>query len=418
MYFIPENRGKAAKRARGKNRRLCSLSALSVCALVMTLMCVFSNSSICYAVSYDGQVVGQVSSRAEVDSAVEAAETVAGEILGEENVIAQDLTVVALVGSAPDSAEDLAGKLVESVDGIVWRWVVTVDGQTVGALSGPDELDALLDPILQRYTTDTTVSVFTRQEVECVYALVSAELESDPDRLAWLLDPDNGESPHRLTVITREASQTTEVIPYEVRIAYDPNGYSDEQTVECEGQDGVMTYNFVTELENGQAISTLALGACVSAQPVAEQVTVGALPGSRTDSKGAYIWPTVGIISSGFGWRVTDVGNSYHEGFDIANNVGTDVWAADGGEVIYAENTCGAYGLMVKILHDNGEVTCYAHLSKILVNVGDRVAQGDVIAKMGMTGYVSGPHLHFEIRPDGENPVNPRGYLEGLPASE
>lgn len=404
---------------KGRNRKILSLLALSVCALSLTLMCIFSTSNICYAVSYDGEVVGQVSSRAELNAAVEEAETAAQAILGdEEPVIVPELTVTALVGSDPDSVQDLAGKLVESVEGIDWRWAVTVDGEAVGTLGGPEELDAIIEPILDRYTTENTVSVFTQQEVACSWILASSDLESDPQALSWLLDPENTQSPYRLTVVTREARQTSKAIPFETEIRYDETGYSDELTVDREGQEGVLTCNFVTELENGQTVSTQVLGTCVSVEPVSKIITVGAIPGSRTDSKGYYIWPTVGLITSEYGWRVTDVGNSNHMGVDIGNSVGTDIWAADGGQVIYAGNTNAAYGLMVKILHDNGEVTCYAHLSKILVEVGDKVAQGQIIAKMGMTGYVTGPHLHFEVRPDGENPVDPLRYLEGWPASE
>ncbi len=419
MYFKRHDHSNITERIGRKSRKVLSLSALSVCALVLTLMCAFSNSNICYAVAYDGQIVGQVSSRAEVDAAVEAAESTVEEILGNDvPVIVPDLTVTARVGSAPESAEDLAGKLIESVDGIVWRWAVTVDGATVGALDDPDGLHVLLQPILDRYTTDSTVSAFTRQELECSYTLVSAELTSDPVKIAWLLDPENVQSPYRVTVVTREARQTAEAIPYETEILYDEDGYSDEVSVDRQGQEGVLSHNFVAELENGREVSIQDLGSCVSSEPISEVRTVGAIPGSRTDSRGYYIWPTVGLITAGYGWRDTDVGNAYHQGMDIANSVGTDVWAADGGEVIYAENTYGAYGLMVKILHDNGEVTCYAHLSKILVEVGEKVAQGELIAKMGMTGYVSGPHLHFEVRPDGENPVDPMKYLEGWPDPE
>jgi len=136
------------------------------------------------------------------------------------------------------------------------------------------------------------------------------------------------------------------------------------------------------------------------------------MPGSRTDSTGTYIWPTTGVISSHFGYRSPGVGSSYHKGIDIANDRGTDVWAADGGTVIYADWATG-YGWFVKIEHDNGDVTCYAHLKKFIVEVGDKVSQGDIIGYMGNTGISSGPHLHFEVRLDGDKKVNPTKYLTG-----
>lgn len=415
MYFKRDPHAKATGRSKNRGRKVLSLSALSFCALFLTFMCVFSNSCICYAVAYDGTVVGQVSSRAELDAAIAEADSMAEAILGTENPVSSELTVSALVGTQAESAEELAGKLVESIEGIEWRWVVTVDGRTAGAVESPEELNDILGSILDRYTNDATVSAYIKEDVVSSRALCSAEVRADAQALSRLLDPDNAESEFRLTVVTLETSQTTETIPYENEVIYDAEGYSDESSVLREGQDGEMTYALVSEFENGAPVSTEVISSFVSVAPVSKLVIEGVLPGSRTDSRGYYIWPTVGIVTSEFGGRETDVGSTNHSGMDIGNNVGTDVWAADGGEVIYAGNTYAAYGIMVKILHDNGEVTCYAHLSKVLVEVGDRVAQGDIIAKMGMTGYVSGPHLHFEIRPDGENPVNPRRYIDGSP---
>jgi murein DD-endopeptidase MepM/ murein hydrolase activator NlpD len=73
------------------------------------------------------------------------------------------------------------------------------------------------------------------------------------------------------------------------------------------------------------------------------------------------------------------------------------------------------YGNLVKIRHENGDVTCYAHNSKLLVGVGDRVLQGQRIAEMGRTGIASANHCHFELRPKGGDPVDPEEYLpEGV----
>jgi len=119
-----------------------------------------------------------------------------------------------------------------------------------------------------------------------------------------------------------------------------------------------------------------------------------------TASTGTFMWPTEGRLSSLFGPRVTNVGSSNHRGIDINSRHGSPIFAADGGEVI-ASGWANAFGLMIKIRHDNGMVTLYAHCSELLVDVGDRVSQGQVIARMGRTGVASGVHLHFEVIVDG-----------------
>ena len=118
-------------------------------------------------------------------------------------------------------------------------------------------------------------------------------------------------------------------------------------------------------------------------------------------------WPSRGIVTSGYGWRW----GKLHAGIDIAGPVGTPILAAAPGQVIYAGWNSGGYGNLVKIRHYNGSVTLYAHNSSIVVRRGQSVARGQMIARMGSTGFSTGPHLHFEIRPRGRGAVNPIAYL-------
>lgn len=115
--------------------------------------------------------------------------------------------------------------------------------------------------------------------------------------------------------------------------------------------------------------------------------------------------------SSSFGWRL-DPFNGYkafHEGLDFSASIGTPIYAAAGGIVSTAEQTPD-YGKIVKIDHGSGLETRYAHTSKLLVSAGQRVTKGQVIAEVGSTGRSTGPHLHYEIRLNG-NPLDPRKYL-------
>ena len=116
-------------------------------------------------------------------------------------------------------------------------------------------------------------------------------------------------------------------------------------------------------------------------------------------------------ISSAFGWRKDpiDGATKFHKGMDIAMPVGTEVSAARDGEVAFAGDVPG-YGLTVVVNHPGRIATRYAHLSEINVVPGQIVSEGQVIARSGATGRVTGPHLHFEVLEAGQ-PIDPDGLV-------
>ena len=120
-----------------------------------------------------------------------------------------------------------------------------------------------------------------------------------------------------------------------------------------------------------------------------------------------YMWPAKGTLTSGYGWRW----GRMHKGIDIAAPIGTPIMAAAPGEVIFAGWNSGGYGNLVKLQHSDGSVTFYAHNNRVLVSKGQKVKQGQLIAEMGSTGRSTGPHLHFEIRPNGTTAINPIARL-------
>ena len=118
--------------------------------------------------------------------------------------------------------------------------------------------------------------------------------------------------------------------------------------------------------------------------------------------------PVTGTISSRYGVS-SKIRVSTHTGLDIAATTGTPIKVVADGTVAFAAYS-GSYGYLVKVDHGNGVETWYGHTSKILVKEGQEVKAGDTIALVGSTGNSTGPHLHFEVRINGEH-VNPQKYL-------
>ena len=122
-------------------------------------------------------------------------------------------------------------------------------------------------------------------------------------------------------------------------------------------------------------------------------------------------WPVSGEITSPYGYRVHPIWGTTicHSGIDIGVDEGTPVHAADGGVVVWS-GWMGGYGYAVVIDHGNGLSTLYGHNSELAVDEGQSVAKGQVISYAGSTGNSTGPHVHFEVRVNGD-PVDPMGYL-------
>jgi len=190
---------------------------------------------------------------------------------------------------------------------------------------------------------------------------------------------------------------------------YDDSLYTDQSEIRVEGVNGQKQVTEYTIFLNGEESSTERGEEEILVEPVGQVTAIGTKPGKSTDSKGTYIWPARGIITSDFGYRNYYIGSSYHKGIDILGEEGQNILAADGGEVVCAEYVSG-YGNFIQIQHDNGEMTCYGHLSGFAVSVGDRVYQGQLIGYMGETGSAGAVHLHFELRQDGKQ-VDPMPYL-------
>jgi len=155
--------------------------------------------------------------------------------------------------------------------------------------------------------------------------------------------------------------------------------------------------------EQQQGAKTAPAPAASKAAPVQEAAVVSAPSGS------GFVWPAQGKVISKFGTTSDGLRN---DGINISAPAGAPVMAAADGTVAYAGNQLRGFGNLVLIRHSNGLITAYAHNQSLLVQKGDKVKRGAVIARVGQTGNVAKPQLHFEIR-KGEEPVDPMKYLGG-----
>jgi murein DD-endopeptidase MepM/ murein hydrolase activator NlpD len=149
--------------------------------------------------------------------------------------------------------------------------------------------------------------------------------------------------------------------------------------------------------------------------PAEPAPAVAKTPEAPVLSEEGFLWPVNGRINSGFGPR----GSSFHDGIDIGAPEGAPIHAIDKGEVIYSDELRG-YGNIVIVRHSGNLISVYAHNQINLVREGQSVERGEILARVGRTGQVTGPHLHFEIRKNNaaQDPLRFLPQLCCLPASD
>ena len=189
--------------------------------------------------------------------------------------------------------------------------------------------------------------------------------------------------------------------------------------------DAIMAEEAQTEAAIDRLVAQLEAERAEAARRAAEEAAAAAAQnggggGGSANATGSFVFPVASYvyISSRFGERVHPITGElkHHNGMDIAANMGTAVYAADGGKVVLAE-WYGGYGNCIMIDHGNGYKTLYGHLSSIGVSEGQSVSQGAVIGAVGSTGNSTGPHLHFEVYAN-DSRIDPEQFYSGLVISQ
>ncbi|HHY04252.1 MAG TPA: peptidoglycan DD-metalloendopeptidase family protein [Thermoanaerobacterales bacterium] len=208
-----------------------------------------------------------------------------------------------------------------------------------------------------------------------------------------------------LNVVVTKKVVYSENIPYKTETVKDKSIVKGNQKIKQTGQNGERQVTAEVTYKNGAKIEQNRIDEKIVKEPVNKIVACGTKVQLASRGSGRFLWPSSGRVTSPFGRR----GRGMHTGIDIANSKGTAIYAANSGTVSFVGRK-GGYGNLVIINHGGGFSTYYAHCNSTLVKSGQSVSRGQKIATVGTTGRTTGPHLHFEVRVNGQ-PKNPISYL-------
>lgn len=443
-----------------KKRRLHPvLLGIIACALLITGFALYYNNNTAFCVVVDGEEIGVVKNKEDFQSVIDELAREAEERLGSEVKFLIEADFRRIKGLSLDITpkEEIKQVLNSIMEYKVKAAAVQISGEKVVWVEDEEAARRVLDAVKAAFIKEDENSkledVEIEEEVLIVEDYISPDKLMDKERAVstllrgtdeikvhkvkkgesfWLIARNNSMTvsdlknanpdiksetlqigqelnlivpkPY-LNVVTREVITYNMGIPYSTKIEYDDSLWSWETRVKQNGIYGTKEVTARVVRKNGVEIEREILEERVLKEPVYRILTRGTKT-APSRGTGRFLWPTIGRISSPFGKR----GREFHTGVDIAAPVGTPVKAADSGTVTFA-GWNGGYGRLIIVDHGNGFTTYYAHNSKLLVGVGDKVEKGQTISLVGNSGRSTGPHLHFEIRKNGE-PLNPLNFFE------
>ena len=436
--------------AAAENRAVGPVTFLLLSGVVgatLTLTTLYSTS---YAVTVDGEPVGVVADQSVVDRAIQTVEAQGTQLLGYDyqvdGQVDYDFTLT-LKSQLSDqrTIQNYFYEQLNQVSDQVKSYEVTVDGRSVGVVKDLEGLGDMLDELKAQYTTENTVqtgfvenlqvhpvyavedqmtvgemeealtanttgdTTYTVEKGDTFNAIAYANDMSVSDLTALNPDVDINrlmvgdvlnvkELIPVLSVQTQDHEVYAQTIECPVEEVEDSSMYIGDTKVLTQGEEGEARVEADVVYVNGVEQERTIISSTTVREPTTTVMAVGTKEKPKTASKGYFIWPTSSHrINSYFGGRNLWGSYDYHSGLDIHATYGEGIKAADGGTVTFA-GWRGSYGNLVIITHDNGIQTYYAHNSSLVVSAGDKVYQGQVIARAGSTGNSSGVHCHFEIR--------------------
>lgn len=361
-----------------------------------------------YNVVISGKNIGFVESKSKVESTIDKInETYRPYFSGEDAIYDEPLYALKIAKRDLIQDEETLAENIKSSSGqMTQQFVIMVnDTDVVGLLTEKLANDVVLE-YKKQYETDSESETIFIDKVEIKEKYSPSSLLMSKDNAMGMLEGKYGYSYLPVLKVSTSSYETIETeIPFDTEEKEDSTKYMGTSTVEKSGKNGIKKTVIKTLRINGELKSESVVKEIVEKAPVTQVLSVGTKIAPKGMGNGDFLIPHKGTISSRFGTRWS----RNHNGVDILGQVGSSIYAADAGVVEFAGWDHGGYGNLVKINHNNGYVSYYAHCNSLNVKEGQTVKKGDIIATLGNTGRSTGPHLHFEIRKNGK-PVDPLSY--------
>ena len=282
---------------------------------------------------------------------------------------------------------------------------VTVAGEKIGYIQNLNEFENLVEEEILNQEGSNIANISLNQEPEYELKLLTRTTGSNEEEIIEQLKTN-------YTIITYqyyEVALNNETKSY-VNTLEEAEELVNQIKTEFNGEDLELNLQ-INEIytENKEEINTDPLEvATTTVETAAQEIKEENEALAIINDVKLSVLPVTGRITSRYG-ESSSIRRSTHTGLDIACSTGTDIKVVASGTVTFSAYK-GSYGKLIKVDHGNGVETWYGHCSKLYAKVGEKVEAGDVIAAVGSTGNSTGPHLHFEIRING-NTVNPQNYV-------
>lgn len=379
--------------------------SLAMVAAVLLPIFPFSTLTLAYEVKYDNNSIGYVSNESEYKK---AENIVSDKLVGS---IAQsfELTAIIIPSKSLNTVNEISKSLTDNLaenENIVNAYGIYAGKKCIAASNDKSLLLNAIESYKSEVEAETQADIVVfDKNVQVKDCLSLTENLTGLDETVDVIE-------ENVDCKVGYYKTTTKTVKYKVVNKKDNTLYKGVKKVKSGGVNGKQKVKTVTFYKDGKKLSTETVKKTTVKKAKTKVVLEGTKKRPETDTNGKkLLWPVdksaSQYVSSGFGQR----SGRLHKGIDIIADYGTNILAAADGVVTRA-SWFESYGYCVDIKHADGTLTRYAHCSKMLVNVGNKVVMGQTIAKVGSTGRSTANHLHFEVRPNGGDPVNPTKYVK------
>lgn len=377
-------------------------AAIAVVAIVVSLS--FTGARVAYKVSYSGHIIATVSNKNQFNEAVQLVADMVDNTQVETFVEEPTFNTIVVLGGNVNNTAEVADAIIVNTDEIVEAATLFVDGNVV-AIAEKAMLNKVINEKLNGFNLDGQ---------ECTSHFEQNVTTKDGYFMVEDLDNEVAVENivNELSVITEVCQVSDVIVPYTTTVEKTNEQVIGYEQVSVAGVSGVtrVTQNIV--MLNGEEVSREDVDSQVVVSTVNEVVVVGTAKTlvSAQNKQAAHNAGFAFPLPSGT-WQVSAYygDGRNHKAIDLRAKSGTSIYAALSGTVVYS-GWNGAYGNCVIIEHEGGIQTLYGHAKQLCCNVGDTVAQGEIIALVGTTGQSTGNHLHFEVILNGKN-VDPAPYI-------